>query len=112
MLAEGGEKTADDLGYAAADPRIDLVEDERRHRCLPGHEHLDRERDARQLAAGCDLREWGELLSRVRADPQLDGFHATRRWRFERLERHLETATRHREVLHRPRHLGGELLRR
>src|SRR5690348_17436564 len=108
---QGLQELAHDLRDAAADARIHLVEDERRHRRLAREEHLDRERDARELAAGGDLRERRERLARVRRDAQLHGLEPPGGRRLERLERDLEPAARHREALQRTRDLHAEALR-
>src|SRR5262245_20446249 len=54
---ELSELLPDHLGDGAADPRVDLVEDEARAAIFARGERLQREHDARQLAARCDLRE-------------------------------------------------------
>ena len=56
-------RLAHDLGYAAADTGIDLVEDERGHRGLAREQHLDGERQARELAARSHARERAERLA-------------------------------------------------
>ena len=57
LLAERAQLLPDDVGDRAADAGIDLVEHHRRHRVHAQRGDLDRQRDARQLAAGSDLAQ-------------------------------------------------------
>ena len=51
FLAELGKPQADHFGDAAADARVDLVEDHRRDRAAVARNHLDREAHTGELAA-------------------------------------------------------------
>ena len=60
-------------GRPAADPGVDLVEDEGRHRGdLGGRGDLDGEHDARQLTAGCRLGHRPRRGARPGREPDLD----------------------------------------
>ena len=62
----------DRIRGAAADPRVDLVEHERRRVVRRGEDLLDRQRDAAQLPARRDLRQRARRLARVRGEPEDD----------------------------------------
>src|SRR5438874_3524615 len=70
--AELAELAADDFGDRAADAGIDLVEDERGTPLVGGGEGLEREHDARQLAARGHAGERARLLARVGREEELD----------------------------------------
>src|SRR5439155_10412852 len=70
--AELRELAADGLGHGAADPGVDLVEDERRAALLGGGQGLQGEHDPRQLAARGDAGERARLLTGVRREEELD----------------------------------------
>src|SRR5438034_7052412 len=70
--AELAELAADDFGDRAADAGIDLVEDERGAPLVGGGEGLEREHDARQLAARGHAGERARLLARVGREEELD----------------------------------------
>ena len=76
MLGEPPEQSADRVRRLAADPGVDLVEDER---VAAGHGR-DGERDPRELASRGCLRDRRERQSRVRADEE-DGLVASGRAR-------------------------------
>ena len=63
-LAERAQLAPDDFGHAAADTRIDFVEHQAGQRVALGRGDLDREADARQLAARGDFRERPRRLAR------------------------------------------------
>ena len=69
---------ADDLGDRAADAGIDFVEHHRRHRIEAQRGDLDRQRDARQLAAGGDLAQRPRRLAGIGGDQEFDAFAALR----------------------------------
>ena len=92
-------------------PAVDLVEDQRRHRGAAREQHLDRERQARELAARGDARERRQRLARVRGDLQLDRLEPARGGLVERFERHREAPALHGEALHRLGDLAAQLLR-
>ena len=59
VLRDEGDALGDHLGRAAADARVDLIEDHARHgRVARGGDRLDGERDARELASGGDSLQW------------------------------------------------------
>ena len=65
---EGPQAAPDRVRAAPADPRVDLVEDEDGRLVGLGQDALDRQRDARQLAARRDPRERPGRLARVRGE--------------------------------------------
>ena len=65
---ERPQASADRVGAATADPRIDLVEDEDGRGVRLGDDPLDGQGDARQLAAGRDARERPGRLAGVRGE--------------------------------------------
>ena len=78
-LGEPREPPADRLGDGAAGARVDLVEDERRRRAAIGERHLQRQQEARQLAARRDLHERAGLGAGIGADVEGDPVEAVRR---------------------------------
>src|SRR6185503_20181012 len=66
VLGKTPEQSADGVRRLAADPGVDLVEDER----LSPRDGRDGERDSRELPAGGGLRDRRERESRVRADEE------------------------------------------
>ena len=74
LVAAGERPQAppDRIGAAAADPRVDLVEDERRRVVGLGQDLLDRERDPAHLAAGRDPGERPRRLAGVRGEQEDD----------------------------------------
>src|SRR5438094_132194 len=66
VFREPPEQRANGVCRLAADPRVDLIEDER---VAPGHGR-DGQRDPRQLPAGGGLRDLGERQPRIRADEE------------------------------------------
>ena len=70
-LGQPGQPAADLHRGAAADPGVDLVEDEGRDRVRPGEHHLQREHHPGQLAAGGTARQWPRRRSVMRAEQQL-----------------------------------------
>ena len=96
-LAEPPQPLADRARGGAADPGIDLVEDDRALR-LAG-EAGEREHDPRDLAPGRRLLERRERHPRVRRDEQLDRLGAGRAEAVRmRLERDLEPRPVHRQL--------------
>ena len=77
-LPEEPERARHRVGAASPDPGVDLVEHERGRRVGSREHLLDRERQARQLAPGGDLRQWPGRLTRVRRDLEHDGVRAGR----------------------------------
>ena len=77
-----------------------------------GADDGDGERDARELAARGDLGERARRRSGVAGDMELGRLDAERLRRIGRDELDREAAAGHAELLHRPRHRGGELRRR
>ena len=63
------QRSPDRLGAAPADPRVDLVEDERGGRVGFGEDALDRQGDPGQFAARGDLRQRSRRLAGVRREP-------------------------------------------
>ena len=62
------------IGHRAADAAIDFVEHQRGGRRDLGQRHLQRQREARQLAARCDLRQRAEGGAFHRRDFEGDAF--------------------------------------
>ena len=56
-LGKPRQPLADGVRHRAADAGVDLVEDQRRRRAAIGERHLQRQQEARQLAAGRDLHQ-------------------------------------------------------
>ena len=78
LVAAGQRPQAapDRVGAAPADARVHLVEHEGRRRVRLGEDLLDRQRDARQLAAGGDPGERAERLAGIRGEAIDDLVHA------------------------------------
>ena len=55
--ASRASRCADGVRHRAADAGVDLVEDQRRRRAAIGQRHLQRQHEARELAAGRDLHQ-------------------------------------------------------
>ena len=90
-LGEPRQPPADRLGDGAAGAGIDLVENQRRRRAAIGERHLQRQQEARQLAARGDLHQRPGLRARIGADMEGDAVEAFRRdARLVGLERHDE----------------------
>ena len=100
-VAQRLQQPADGRGDGAADARVDFVEDQRGHVAHFARHDLDRERDARQLAARGDARERTERLLRMARDAELDVLEAVARRRRRAAPARLEAAAGHRELLHR-----------
>lgn len=111
-LSELMQQPPDHLGDAAADARVDFVEDERRRRARRARDHREREADPRELAARGDLRERPQRHARMARDAELDLLEPVRAAFGERHERDLEAAARHRQFLHAGGHRHAERLRR
>ncbi len=88
---EGAELAPDDVGDAPADAGVDFVEDQtgrRRARrtvggvaetvARRGNQGLDREHDARQLAARDNARERPQVLAWIRRDEELPSINSSR----------------------------------
>ena len=69
---------ADDVAAAPADADVDLVEDERGHLVGRGEDGLERQHDARRLAAGGDPGQRLERLAGVGRDQELHAVDAGR----------------------------------
>ena len=78
-LGEPREPPADRLGDGAAGAGIDLVEDQRRRGAAIGERHLQRQQEARQLAARRDLHQRPGLGAGIGADVEGDPVEAVRR---------------------------------
>ena len=105
-LPDAPEQLPDGLGDRAADARVDLVEDQRRYRAGIAGGELQRETDARELAARGDAPEGRRGDAGVRADQEGHGVHAVGRSRLGiGRDVHDEPTALHRERLHR---LGDE----
>ena len=75
-LGEAGEPLADRAGNRAADAAVDLIEDHRRRASGFGKCNLQREDEARQLAARGNPGQWPEGSTRVGRDFELDAVGA------------------------------------
>ena len=94
-LREPRQPHADGVGDRAADAGIDLVEHQRRRRAAIGQHHLERQQEARQLAAGGDLHHRPRPRAGIGLHPELDAIDAVRarrgldrsrsRWRMSRV---------------------------
>ena len=71
-LGKAREAHADRVGDGAADGGVDLVEDQRRRRAAIGERHLQREQEARELAAGGDLHQRAGPRAGIGADEEGD----------------------------------------
>ena len=71
-LRQPRQPLADRVGDRAADPGVDLVEDQRRRRAAVGERHLQRQQEARQLAARRDLHHRPRPRAGIGAHPELD----------------------------------------
>jgi hypothetical protein len=69
---------ADRVRHRAADAGIDFVEHQRGRRAAVGQHHLERQQEARQLAAGGDLHQRARLGARIGLHPELDAVDALR----------------------------------
>ena len=107
-LPELLQQAAHGFRHRAADAGIDFVEDQRRHRRGRRGDDGDRERNAREFAAGGDPRQRLDRHAGMRRDHELGLLVACRRG-FGVGQLHLEAPTGHREILHRPRDLGRHL---
>src|SRR5689334_10719691 len=76
MAAERGELLADDLAAASADADIDFVKDKRGHGVGSAEDRLERQHQARALAAAGDASERPEWLARIEAHVKLDAIDA------------------------------------
>src|SRR4051812_857640 len=101
-LGEAAQGAADGVCRLAADARVDLVEDEG----LSAGNRGDRERDARELAAGRRLGDRGERHPRVRAD-QERGLVPPRRTRVALAQLDTELPVAHADVVQLVRHRFG-----
>src|SRR5216117_1472170 len=55
LPTQGFQLLANDFGNGSANPRVDLVENQRRHRGRPARNHLNREADAGQFSPEATL---------------------------------------------------------
>ena len=78
-LGKPREPPADRLGDGAAGAGVDLVEDERRRRAAVGERHLQRQQEARQLAARRDLHQRAGLGAGIGAHMEGDAVEAVGR---------------------------------
>jgi len=63
-----GQRFTHPSAYLAADPLVDLVEDQRGHRIVLRQDHLERQHQARQLTTRGDLRERAGLHPHIELD--------------------------------------------
>src|SRR5262249_5265964 len=77
-VGDAADLLPDHLGGGAADAGVDLVEDVGRHRIRLPEGELEREDDARELAARRHLGERTQLLAPVGAEEELDAIPAAR----------------------------------
>ena len=75
---EPREPHADRVGHRAADAGVDLVEHQRRRRAAVGQHDLERQQEARQLAAGGDLHQRPRPRAGIGLHPELDAVDAVR----------------------------------
>ena len=78
LAGEPRQTRADGVGYRAADPGVDLVEHQCWCRALVGQHHLQRQQEARQLAAGGDLHHGTCAGAGIGLHPELDAVDALR----------------------------------
>ena len=100
VAGQACESPPHSLGRGAADTCIDLVEDEDGDVVGTAEHALEREHDTRDLAAGCDAREWTRGFGGRCREEELDlvGTGACPGLEWSRCERHLETCGLHREL--------------
>ena len=100
LLAQALQRAADGLGHRAADARIHFVEYQRRHRgCLRRHQ-LDREADARKLAARRHFGERAQRQAGMRGHLELHLLHTGGAWLVQLVQRHCEARCLHRQLRH------------
>ena len=80
MLGEAREPFADCAGDRAADAAVDLVEDHRRRAARLRERDLQREDEARHLAAGRDPGQRAERRAGIGRDFELDAVGARGAW--------------------------------
>ena len=86
-LGKTRQPRADGVGDRAADAGVDLVEHQRRRRAAIGQHDLEREQEARKLAAGRDLHHRPRPRAGIGLHPELDAIESVRtrrrprRWR-------------------------------
>ena len=111
--AKSLEPRAYDVRNAAADARIDFVEDQRLPRRVFRRKRLEREHHARQLAAGHDAGKGPEIFSRVRRDEELRMVDAAvapgLRREFAVVEPDLKAGASHRQLSQERLEVPGEL---
>ncbi len=78
LAGQACEPRADGVGDRAAHAGVDLVEHQRRRRTAVRQHDLERQQEARQLAAGGDLHQRARLGARVGLHPELDAVEALR----------------------------------
>ena len=110
-LAQAFQQAPDDFRHAAADARVDLVEDQGRHRRRVRRDDGDRQRDTRQFAARRHLGQRPRRDAGVAGHEEFDLLAAVH-GRLARVQRDDEAAAAHRQFLHRFRHLRRQALRR
>ncbi len=112
-VAQAAQLAADDLGHRAADARVDFVEHHAR-RGGARAAHLHGQRQARQLAAGGDLRDRARRLAGVGADAEFHPVGAVRRRLGALQRRHVDhkLPAGHAQLLHAAGDCGGQRARR
>ena len=76
LVGEPREPLPDRVRDRAADPGVDLVEHQRRRRAAIRQHDLEREQEARELAAGGDLHQRPRPRARIGLDPEFDAVDA------------------------------------
>ena len=103
VAAQLPHEPAHGLGHRAADAAVDLVEDQGRRLAELAGGDRDRQRDARELAAGSDLADRPRRAARMAGDQELDVFQTVRLGFGQRHQPGLEAPARHAQALHRRR---------
>ena len=78
LAGQPRQPRADRIGHRTADAGVDFVEDQRRRRALVGQHDLERQQEARQLAAGGDLHQRPGPRAGIGLDPEFDAVVALR----------------------------------
>ncbi len=86
----------------APDPRIDLVEHQGRHPVLPGEHHLERQHEARELAAGGGACQWPRLHPRIEPHHEGHGLLPLHLHPAQRRQLHLQLPARQAQLRQQP----------
>src|SRR5262249_32342538 len=76
ICAQPLQSLADHRRYGAADPTVDLVEDQGRYRGGAGENQFQRQHEARQLAPRSDASQWPEPRAGVGCDLEMHSLAA------------------------------------